>query len=76
MERRSDIATTPIYNRVARWAILMIAGGESTIDGPGDFDDSGINYKRYLVGIKGLGQTVKPEMGQAYDQWCNDYPAR
>jgi hypothetical protein len=24
-----------------------------------------INYKRYLVGIKGLGQTVKPEMGQA-----------
>jgi hypothetical protein len=40
------------------------AGGE-WVDGPGDFDDSGINYKRYLVGIKGLGQTVKPEMGQA-----------
>jgi hypothetical protein len=40
------------------------AGGE-WVDGPGDFDDSGINYKRYLVGIKGLSQTVKPEMGQA-----------
>jgi hypothetical protein len=59
------VLQSPIYNKRARLAILMtavVSGYDSALV---CLMIAAINYKRYLVGIKGLGQTVKPEMGQA-----------